>query len=78
MVFYGDRKRGYAKKQLQENWRLQKAVIFVLMERITLGSEKILDNARRFLHIQNTERDKLCFRKFYLRNLGLTNRWAMK
>ena len=63
------RERGYAQKQLQENWRRQNAAVFVLIELITQGSEKILDYLRRFLHIQNTERDKACFSNLYMGNL---------
>ena len=47
MVFYGGKQRGYAQEQLQENWRLQNAVIFVLIGAITQGNEQILDFSRR-------------------------------
>ena len=57
-------------KQLPENWRPQKAVIFVIKEAITLGNEKVLDHSRRFLHIQINERDKPCFSNCYMGNLG--------
>ena len=50
MVFYGDRKRGYAQKQ--------HAGILVLIELITLGSEKIIDNSRTLLYFLDVERDK--------------------
>jgi len=57
MFFYGGRRREYARKRLQENWRLEYAVILVLIELIAQGYEAILGNSRRFLHIQNTESD---------------------
>jgi len=50
MVFYGGRQRGYAQKQLQEDWRRQNAVIFVLKETITLGNEKILENSKKLFY----------------------------
>lgn len=46
MALRWDRWRGYAKEQLQENWRLQDTVIPVFMEQITLGSEKTIDNSK--------------------------------
>lgn len=36
------------------------AVDFVVMGAIAQRNKKILDNSRRFLHIQITERDKIC------------------
>jgi len=50
IVFYGDRQRESAQKQLQENWRRQNAVIFVLKETITLGNEKILENSKKLFY----------------------------